>query len=339
MKIRRYSSVNASTSGASGSSMSGQSQSSQSGTTEIPVNDVTVGKHKVMLYSCQEDVNKLYKVGWGRHDLMDKLIQHTVRTEGNVNEEELELLESAVGKIVRDLKVSLKDAFHQRFGDVFEVNIVESGSVAERTKVGQANEFDFLFELKNKNNKQPFNLRGFEDELGASSKSICIVQMHDEFAADCELLDESGFLSSAAMFKLFRKTIEEHFVRGKITQRGPSINAYFRCDGISSFIKVDMCLALHITEQSIQNCLIKNGSCLQNHEGLDTDYHVICSNAFWKMSVCCAEKAYLRMKLGKQWAYIYRCLKVNKSTPYVCFSNYYNGLTLQCTCNSFSCMP
>ena len=111
---------------------------------------VTPERYQEILATYQKDVDKLYTVKWGTHNLMDKLIHGMAVDEGSIHEEDMTLVRNEVRRKVYEVVAKLTQTFVPLFGESFELIVEETGSVPEGTKVGSPNEFDTLLVLRPK---------------------------------------------------------------------------------------------------------------------------------------------------------------------------------------------
>ena len=272
---------------------------------------VTPERYQEILATYQKDVDNLYTVKWGTHNLMDKIIQGMVDDEGGIQEKVMTLVRNEVRGKVNDVVAKLKQTFVPLFGESFELIVEETGSVPEGTKVGSPNEFDTLLVLRPKTVSQSVRLYGDCSHRTENYKpqTYCHVQLKDANGVT-DSFHAYGILQPRMIFDTFKHCISEHFTGAEVTQRGPSVNVYYRIPGLPSNGKIDMCLALEIPKDTITEYLVMRQSSLKNTDGLESPFHVICSGGFWKLSTCCAERDYIRYKLDPYYRNLYRCLKV-----------------------------
>ena len=119
---------------------------------------VTPERYQEILANYQKDVDKLYTVKWGTHNLMDEIIQGMVDDEGCIHEEDMTLVRNEVRGKVYEVVAKLTQTFVPLFGESFELNVEETGSVPEGTKVSSPNEFDILLVLRAKTVSQSVRL-------------------------------------------------------------------------------------------------------------------------------------------------------------------------------------
>ena len=272
---------------------------------------VTPERYQEILATYQKDVDKLYTVKWGTHNLMDKIIQGMADDEGSIHEEDMTLVRNEVRGKVKEAARSIKQTFVPLFGDLFELTLQEIGSVPEGTKVGRINEFDTLFVVRPNSLRRSFRLHRDSSPQTENYKpqTYCQVELTDLNGVD-DSFHANGFLQPQTIFDTFKRCISHHFTGAMVTQRGPAVNVYYRIPGLPSIGKIDMCFALEIPRYAITEYLEAHQSSLNNTDGLESPYHVICSGGFWKMSTCCAERDYIRDNLDPYYHNLYRCLKV-----------------------------
>ena len=266
--------------------------------------------------------------------LLSKIIADDVKTTTNNNELREEINTAAMNTVkecVRRLNHYLLPHISKK--KIFDLTIFPIGSVAERTKVGQADEFDYLLVLKPNTDHAVFELDS--DNLPVTSvknhiRSYCKVRSrkdhHSRFILDGQFTDpETGYLKADELYKSFRSIVQEvvKWFEYVIEQSGPALSLY--CShplAPEQHIKVDLCLALETTIPEANQCLWKNDSAilLPRHllpsEELPhwnfTQCHVICSGQLWKLSVCAAEIEHMKYinATNAEMITVYKALKV-----------------------------
>ena len=301
-------------------------------------NIVTVKEHRDKYQQLKLNALKLYDVRHCGPDVSLTMNRH-IRIMGTskaaiIPDNWKETKKDAVlQKVERFLRLDNPCTLNQ-FRLDFDFRIVAIGSVAENTKVLDANEYDFLLVLSPRNQLQ---LSLEPQAIPATGKtynvkSACNVQVRNicytmNNIPDCTYEAEDPtrtLMNPNAMYQYFEEFIETGLEKlcqsremPEIKQSGPAFSFYLHND--NEFIKIDICLALEVHRSEVVKCLKANGSGLRlpSVEKIvwEDKCYVVCFRQFWKISVCNFE-----IQLFNYWGKFYSNLVTMYKALKVMFS-------------------